>query len=460
MHAAGPIPRSTDALYGGNPTAADIAPWVRWVIMAWILLLFFNSAARQLIDDWVLYVDEVTLVIAVTLMVISSITKDVSDRLQWLTTVIIGSAFFFIVATFAFGYDFRLGALKLFYVVFGSFVHLKLFFFAWLFFYLQEKRIFLASHRFFLILLGITLFGFVFNHLLPGVFTSIFTFDIAERYGIQRAKGFHLTNVAGATFVSIMLAYGLFDRSRRINSVAWSYLAIAIPIVAYIFLITTTRSGLVIFALAILVLMVRSLREQIFLWFALVLGLILVSSGTLSAVTEADAVRQASRLIEGLFVSPDYQIPRSAMMYSGTVLAGEYFPFGVGLGMFASPYAENSPIYALLNLQSLYYVRNYNGVIDSNMASIIGELGFLGLVVILFNLLAICRYAAHHGGRWEFIFVTFIFFAILANSIVSPVFFKGEWCVVFAYLLALICRPVVRTKRPMKINRVVASRSR
>lgn len=70
------------------------------------------------------------------------------------------------------------------------------------------------------------------------------------------------------------------------------------------------------------------------------------------------------------------------MVYYGTLLASMY-PLGVGAGNFGTVMSGNSPAYEVLGVSNTYFFYNMVGIYDSNLAAIIGEYGFLGLILFI-----------------------------------------------------------------------------
>ncbi len=113
------------------------------------------------------------------------------------------------------------------------------------------------------------------------------------------------------------------------------------------------------------------------------------------------------------------------MVYLGISLASQYFPISVGAGNFGSVMSDNSPVYKILGVSNNDFFINLEGVYDSNLASILGEYGFLGLFFYLFLTYKILgflfvNYFSIRIISFSAIFIVFLtqpFFSYQVNSI-------------------------------------------
>lgn len=90
--------------------------------------------------------------------------------------------------------------------------------------------------------------------------------------------------------------------------------------------------------------------------------------------------------------SLDSHYIRGLMLYMSFLLIIQYFPIGSGAGTFGSIFAHDSQVYKDFGVDKRFYFVEEWGIYDSNVASIIGEYGLVG--IILFVLLFTSSY--HH----------------------------------------------------------------
>jgi hypothetical protein len=72
---------------------------------------------------------------------------------------------------------------------------------------------------------------------------------------------------------------------------------------------------------------------------------------------------------------------RGLMFYMSLLIIYQYFPIGTGAGTFGSIFAKDSQVYKDFGVSERYYFVEEWGIYDSNIASILGEYGFIGIAL-------------------------------------------------------------------------------
>lgn len=72
------------------------------------------------------------------------------------------------------------------------------------------------------------------------------------------------------------------------------------------------------------------------------------------------------------------------MVFFGFKLLLNYFPFGTGAGTYGTVMSDDSPVYDMLGISQMEFFQKMEGVYDSNIASIFGEYGVVGVMVFIF----------------------------------------------------------------------------
>ena len=80
-------------------------------------------------------------------------------------------------------------------------------------------------------------------------------------------------------------------------------------------------------------------------------------------------------------IGEDSPVFRVLLVTEGGRLALDNFPFGTGLASYATPFADDVGVYQDTVIGATFFFNKGAGLFDSNLASILGETGFLGLVL-------------------------------------------------------------------------------
>jgi O-antigen ligase len=134
-------------------------------------------------------------------------------------------------------------------------------------------------------------------------------------------------------------------------------------------------------------------------------------------------------------ISSDSGYIRGIMIASSLILFLQHFPFGSGAATFGSALSTNSKVYQQLGLDNLSFFIEMRGVFDSNWASIIGEFGFLGLLIFLMLLYRAFKYINLNSNNESKKFVVLIFLLAIITGLTKPVFMQAYLSLIFALIL-------------------------
>ena len=225
------------------------------------------------------------------------------------------------------------------------------------------------------------LFGLVISLSLAGYFANLlfpqfFVFsDAVWHQERNRISGFQFKPNDLAILISFATVYLLFCRIR-----------IATKVVSIIFLIaliflSSSRTALLLSLLAVLIYMLMRVRLSIILpgFLVVLFGLVLFHNVLMQSFLFSETFKN----IQEFSSIQESQYIRAIMVYLGLQLALTYFPFGVGAGNFGTVMSRGSPVYDSLGVSGSGFFENFEGVYDSNLASIAGEYGFAGIAIYL-----------------------------------------------------------------------------
>jgi hypothetical protein len=125
---------------------------------------------------------------------------------------------------------------------------------------------------------------------------------------------------------------------------------------------------------------------------------------------------------------------RGNMIYLSGLIFIDYFPFGTGAGTFGSVLSDDS-VFEIYGQANRYYFKNEIGIYDSNIASIVGEYGFLG---IIFFFLMFYYLIIHLKSITEFKTLTVPFiFVFLFYAITNPMLTNNLYTILTSIVLVL-----------------------
>lgn len=259
--------------------------------------------------------------------------------------------------------------------------------------------------------LGSLLFPSFFESLLP---STSFQLDTS------RLMGFSLNANRAAAASSILFLYYAFYAKKLLPSALFFMLLLfsesrsltLITGIVFAFLVFSARMSaskkLAIFSIGVIS-------------FSTVLSQFLAYEETVSKITNT------------LF--GDLRYIRAAMLFGGWNLANEFFPFGVGGGMFGSSMSQGSQAYEIIGIASWSTVVDMTGVFDSGFGAILGEYGYSGLLAYILILGLTLKYALRkHVYNKDVIFLLgLILFMSFFRTVASDFFFAFYF--LFLYLL-------------------------
>ncbi len=364
-------------------------------------MIFFQMVLIGVLGDVFLYIDELLLVSALLLIFIPAV-KDKSFVVLTLWIVVI-FILFHLLSFHSWAYR------SLVTIVMQNLIHFKAFiFFLLLYNYRQYINVVAIVHWF----LGLTILGVIANLVIGIPFINALDAEIQFRNNMLRPVGIQAsTGNLGITLAFLYLFY-LFRFHDYVN---YRRILFYTVIFSLMFLVSSVRTPFVALLLAFLFIFGLSLKRMIVgAVIAAVIAPIFLTEYMyemfLLTVDDLDTFDdpEASEYIRGL------------MIYFSFVIAESYFPFGTGAASFGTFLSDNSPVYQELGISTLYFFQEKTGIYDSNLASLLGEFGVLGISLFLFIYYRILRLTFEKGVPLAFVFT----FGVMVwfYSAVAPIF--------------------------------------
>jgi len=387
-------------------------------------LLLFTSYNSGLIAPNILgYSDELLLALAVVVLLVPPLAKLKLDRISTLLIVyicytLVNAA----ISKFSPNY---------FYALAQSLIHLKLFITAQaaLILYQGSKpQIKLIKTIFFTFLALFTL-GMLINFVAGEYWNSLISNDEMQyRYGFLRPAGYFGHYAPNSYFFSLVLITITMLYSKQINVDRSSQIKKFFIFVIIDFLAAfplTVRKGLfmiVPYGVYVLSLLKPSNR----MIFSVAASLFLIAF--ISVIANTEMMTDTLNNFDNFF-SDDHSYIRGLIVYYGYHLFLDFFPFGVGNGLYGTVFSNmNLSVYEYVGLNPYRLMRDdgtLSGVYDSGVSALMAESGFIGMILVVAFIINFFKYNKKrldiHGYR---IFKVITFFAILL-SLTEPVWQNG-----------------------------------
>jgi hypothetical protein len=267
------------------------------------------------------------------------------------------------------------------------------------------------------IVLGVTVFFLLINLLTGSLFNELFDTKVNMRSGSVRPIGIQAdTGSLGTTFALIgcLMISGLKSTTNNIK-------LILLLLMAVLVLVASTRTALILLPLVVAWWLRDSAKSFFIASLLLVSSFFMIQSSNYMDEMISITVDNIESTVDDPVAS---SYIRGIMIYFAFELATERFPFGTGAATYGTVMSDNSPVYAEIGLQNSRYFIDKDGIYDSNFASLLGEFGFLGLLLYLFIFYKIIhapmRYSQQLNSTPEFRFV--LFGVVFAYGITTPIF--------------------------------------
>jgi hypothetical protein len=280
----------------------------------------------------------------------------------------------------------------------------------------------------FFLLLGVSLIFVAVMHAQPGLYQAIFSqasiSTTVAGTSYRRAVGIFVHPAPFGIFSSLALIYFLARGSVH----GWSRRDKLGMLLAALCLLA---SGQRLEALSVLA-MALALYTLLFAQRPLVLMTLLLA-GFLTLVVAGSGIVQIYQTAQTNFDSstdPNDMIPRALLLNGAVRLANADFPFGAGLGTYASSMSQSNPTtaYARSGITAVWWYGKRSFLTDTYWAKALGETGWIGAAILLAVYLAMlvgpaldvraADPALAFGARLSFLGLGFM----LLDSIAAPIY--------------------------------------
>ena len=255
-------------------------------------------------------------------------------------------------------------------------------------------------------------------------FNYFLDYDVRYRNGLLRMIGFQVSpNNLGLTFMLIYL-YAIFYKNKN------SFLFLHISTVLFIIvnLLIGIRTSLILIPI-VYFLFTKKLYSGFLKYFTYFSLAILFSFLIFSSQNTDIFKRTVNNIIDTQNLNSGYA--RGLIMLNALKLSVTNFPIGSGSATYGTMLSKESPIYKQLNI-------NANGnlaIYDSNFSSILGEFGFLGILLFIYLIVSLHKILKHET-KIPYYYLSLII-TIFIFSITNPVLMNGYQALLLAVVFNL-----------------------
>lgn len=318
-------------------------------------------------------------------------------------------------------------------ILFQTFISLKFFIILLAFIELFKNKYKILSN-FFLIVIGFSIFGFLL-HLIFGLkFNQWLDISAFARPNL-RYVGF-FTHPNHLAYVMIVYAAYILNNKYKNSDNLNFYDLLKLFICFIVIVLADSRTAILSIGILFIAFYSKFLLKNYkilvsFLFFGFLASIyVFFFTDLYSSI--------AGNIIQSIDLSSNYI--RGNMVYLSGLITIDYFPIGTGAATFGSVLSDNT-VYEIYGQADRYYFKNEKGIYDSNIASILGEYGFLGLIFFSLIFYYFKSFLRQRAKTKTLIFPVLLVF--LFYSITNPMLTNNLYTIMTSALLVLF---TIRTK--------------
>jgi hypothetical protein len=303
-------------------------------------------------------------------------------------------------------------------------IHLKLYF---LIYYLDRNVDIKSIKKILKLFFSLILIGFVLNLYFGENFNKFFEIKNDYRANILNISGFQLNrNTLGLTLLLlVILMYKQFEKNRK-------KLIIYISIISILILFTGSRTTLTILLITTVLLFYSKQSKKLKGFAIIIIVSIIVPFGYL--IKDSEYINLTNSNMKQINSDGGGGYIRGIMIYHGFQLANQFFPLGTGSATYGTVLSEGSIVYKELGIDNYYFMEEFKGVYDSNLASILGEFGYLGL--LLFLMLTISIYTdLELKDQSNKKYILIVLLLILIYTVTAPILMSSNMAIILALII-------------------------
>ncbi|OHX67013.1 hypothetical protein [Flammeovirga pacifica] len=280
--------------------------------------------------------------------------------------------------------------------------------------------------------LKLTVIFLIINFVLGENWNTIVGHKIAFRDGFLRKIGhFGVGAYLAYTLVFLIITYIFINNKKTLKK----YHVLIIPfllIFLYILseLLTYRKIILILLPVTWFIIFDLSLRNKAFIYCLIPFSLIVISS----LIFHSDLPIIENSLQDlSKYTTTGHKYIRGLMVYHGFELANTFFPFGTSTGTYGTVLSikGESTVYAYVGLQRWVELDNV-GIYDAVLGSLIGELGYLGIICFYLVLHSFYRTFILELETTQLSLFKILYWYAIISTLIGPFIQSGPGSGIFA----------------------------
>jgi hypothetical protein len=299
------------------------------------------------------------------------------------------------------------------------------------------KENFKELNKFFLIMVGFAILGLLIHVFLGKSFNQIVGVSVFARPNI-RYVGFFTHPNHLAYLMVLYVGYILNNKykvSQRLNLLDLIKIISSFTVI----ILTDSRTAMLAISILLLAFYWQVIRKN----YRLILsGFLLVFLGLLYTIFYTSLFDSIIDNINDTLDINSHYI-RGNMIYLSGLIVMDYFPIGTGAATFGSVLSDDA-VYELYGQANRYYFANEIGIYDSNLASIIGEYGFIGILFFIGMFKYLYKYLKSFAEYKTLLLTLFVIFIFYSST--NPMLTNNAYAILSSIVMVLfVIEPFQKT---------------
>lgn len=347
-----------------------VKKYLNYYLGVFILFLSFFSIFKALFNSifnttLFEYFDEVILAISIMALLPEMIFR---NRIKLVYFIIAIYIIYSILISLIFGFNTDFIAIS-----FQTLMSIKFFVVLLLFlkFFKNNNR---TLNRFFIAVIAFTIFGLILHLSLGLKFND--WMNIPDFWRPRKRYVSFFTHPNHLAYIMLLYAGYILNKRFTLNQNLSKLDVLKILVSVFIIILSDSRTAILAIGILFIAFYFNFLKSNIKIVFSFLIVGAAVTIYTMLFTNLFDSIIQ--NFNQSIDLTSNYI--RGNMIYLSVLIILDYFPIGTGAASFGSV-LSNDKVYEIYGQADRYYFKNEIGIYDSNIASILGEYGIIGIII-------------------------------------------------------------------------------